>query len=159
MFILLTPQQKQAAALSKKVPSTTAGLSEKQLAAREKREAARLKILELKALAVSKKEQDDKAADTKVECSSGDGKVEAPHVDAQVEAKLEPISCEAKVEPTDIKGKHGCIRLITTLCHKSGCSDSSSVHGNVASQDHDASVVLNDTEASELDQAFVSTLS
>ena len=108
-MILLTPQQKQATAITKKVTSTTAGLSEKQLAAREKREAARLKILELKALAVSKKEQDDKAADTKVECSrsSGDGKVEAPHVDAQVETKSEPISCEAKVEPTGIKGKHG----------------------------------------------------
>ena len=71
--------------------ATAGGVSEKQRAAREKREAARLKIKELKALAMGKKEQGEDGS-----CEGGGTRMES-----------EP----PKTENTVI-GKRMCVILI-----------------------------------------------
>ncbi|KAL5474401.1 hypothetical protein EMCRGX_G026343 [Ephydatia muelleri] len=84
--------KKPAALPSAKVPSTAAETSEKQLAAREKREAARLKIKELRAMAVNKKVQ-NVGNDIGDERTSGDSKSNAV-------SQSELSNCDIKVPPS-----------------------------------------------------------
>ena len=80
------------------MPSTAAETSEKQLAAREKREAARLKIKELRAMAVNKKVQ-NVGNDIGDERTSGDSKSNAV-------SQSELSNCDIKVPPSADLGKH-----------------------------------------------------
>ena len=84
------------------MPSTAAEISEKQLAAREKREAARLKIKELRAMAVNKKVQNS-AIDTVDTYSSG---ANAPSGDSNVVPQSELSNCDTKVPTTADLGEH-----------------------------------------------------
>ena len=79
------------------MPSTAAETSEKQLAAREKREAARLKIKELRAMAVNKKVQ-NVGNDIGDERTSGDSKSNAV-------SQSELSDCDIKVPPSADLGK------------------------------------------------------
>ena len=70
------------------MPSNVAKISEKQLAAREKREAARLKIKELRAMSVNKKVQNGDNG-IGVECFSNNSKSNAPSGDSNAKPQSE----------------------------------------------------------------------